>query len=53
VADELYPCCQEPANLELQPPDPERPDLEVRVCKCGRRHFELTIDPATIGLTFA
>lgn len=53
MGGELYPCCREPENLELRPQDPERPDLELRVCaRCGRRHFELTVDPALLGVRF-
>jgi hypothetical protein len=52
VPGELYPCCQEPDNLVLQPQDPTKPGLELRVCgACGRRHFELTVDPVELGLT--
>lgn len=42
-------CCLEDANLEEQ--DSERDDLVVRVCQvCGRRHFELNVDPFEVGV---
>jgi hypothetical protein len=50
----MEPCCE---NLENRT-EPElvegRSDLTITRCKvCGRRHFELTIDPAVIGVRFA
>ena len=42
-------CCTKPENLELQPSD--KPELEIRKCReCGRCHFELTLDPGSLGL---
>lgn len=42
-------CCAEEANLEEQPDG--RSDVTIRVCRvCGRRHFEVTVDPAVIGV---
>jgi hypothetical protein len=42
------PCCSKPQNLEEKR---LAPDLVVRVCKtCGRRHFELTAAPGSLGL---
>lgn len=48
----MEPCCQDLENRsEPAHPDPERTDLTVTVCKvCGRRHFELTVDPLVIGV---
>lgn len=47
-------CCQDPANLTETPlpegqPLPPEGELTVRVCVCGRRHFELAVDPVHIG----
>ena len=40
----MQPCCANPDNLS--DPKEEREDLVIRVCSvCGRRHFELTVDP--------
>jgi hypothetical protein len=42
-------CCKIPENLVLQPTD--RAELQIRICKeCGRRHFELTVEPGEIGI---
>lgn len=45
-------CCKDDAspNRVLVPDHPDaRPDLQVRICRvCGRRHFELTVDPGVI-----
>lgn len=44
-----FPCCNKPENLDRE----ERlsPSLLVRYCRvCGRRHFEATADPGTIGM---
>ena len=38
-------CCENEENLVLQEKDPERPDVEVRVCKkCDRRHITVEAD---------
>jgi hypothetical protein len=45
----IFPCCDDPENLERT----ERltPSLIVRYCRvCGRRHFEATAEPGTLGL---
>jgi hypothetical protein len=45
-------CCKLEENLELQPSD--KPELVIRKCRiCQCRHFELTLDPAEIGLVGA
>ena len=43
-------CCE--GNLgDLETPNPETPDLSVRVCRvCGARHFVLTVDPLALGI---
>lgn len=42
-------CCEQPKNLEEK--DSGRPDLILRVCAvCGNRHFELQVDPGSLGL---
>ena len=47
----LEPCCEKPENRTAPEPAAERPDLTVAYCiVCGRRHFELTVDPAKIGV---
>lgn len=43
-------CCADPRNLILQPSDPARPGVTVRVCRCGRRHIEMAVDPGTLGV---
>lgn len=43
-------CCQDEANLG-EPQATAREDLVVRICKvCGRRHFELNVDPLRLGV---
>ena len=43
----MEPCCEKPDNRETVE---QRDDLTVQKCKvCGRRHFELTIDPVKVG----
>jgi hypothetical protein len=43
-------CCEKPENRSVSSPT-ERPDLTVTTCLvCGRRHFELAVDPAVIGV---
>lgn len=50
--DHRHPCCREEANLG--PVVRETADLLYRRCTvCGRRHFELTVDPGQLGLTGA
>ena len=56
-------CCADPANREPQLIPPEQREQARRtsgatpgltVCRvCGRRHYSLTIDPVSIGLTGA
>jgi hypothetical protein len=47
----MEPCCQDLENRTEPEPVDERPDLTITRCKvCGRRHFELTVDPGEIGL---
>jgi hypothetical protein len=56
-------CCADPANRETQPIADEQREQARRtsgatpgltVCRvCGRRHYSLTIDPVSIGLTGA
>lgn len=46
----MNPCCEKPENLS-EPQATNRPDLVVRVCAvCGRRHFELTVDPLNLHI---
>ncbi len=46
---DIKPCCKVNENLEIQ--ESGKSDLSLKVCKiCGSRHFELTIDPASIGI---
>lgn len=46
------PCCQIPENLsEPEVVNPERPELKVRVCKCGARHLFLPADALELNLT--
>lgn len=48
----MKPCCQVAENLsEPQTPNPDKPELTVRVCKCGARHFELDADALELNLT--
>lgn len=45
----MYECCEDLDNREEQ--DTGREDLTLSVCKtCGRRHFELTLDPTHYGV---
>jgi hypothetical protein len=47
----MEPCCENLENRTEPETDPERPDLTLTTCRvCGRRHFELTVDPALIGI---
>ena len=54
----MNPCCADPAN-RLPGPGPRglagepREDEAVEHCRvCTCRHYELTVDPLEIGLTF-
>lgn len=54
----MKPCCADPAN-RLPGPGPRgysgepREDEVVEHCRvCTCRHYELTVDPLEIGLTF-
>lgn len=43
-------CCKKEENLEVKE---QTKDTVIRVCKeCGLRHFELSVDPAKLGLVF-
>ena len=44
----MKPCCRDLGErVETQ----VRPDMVVSVCQvCGLRHFELTVDPGSLGL---
>ena len=47
--DRPVECCRKKENME---PHQLKPDLVVERCrKCGRRHFELTMDPGKFGIT--
>ena len=48
----MEPCCENMENRsEPETPNPATPDLVLTRCKvCGRRHFELSVDPALIGI---
>ena len=42
-------CCDKPENLVFD--EARQRDLIVRKCKvCGRRHYELSLDPVRLGL---
>lgn len=44
----MEPCCANPENRKTIE---DRGDLIVQKCTvCGRRHFELTIDPVEVGI---
>lgn len=49
-------CCEKAHaenTLLLQPQDPDRPDIAIRLCPdCERRHIEMTVDPAHLGIVF-
>ena len=50
----LFPCCADLSNRNAPVAHEGREDLAVSTCKvCGRRHFELTVDPLEIGLAFS
>jgi len=45
----MQPCCENPDNLSA--PKEVKEDLVIRVCiVCGRRHFELAVDPLVLNL---
>jgi hypothetical protein len=47
-------CCEDERNLGEPEQVEEREDLVVRVCQvCGRRHFEMTVDPVKVGVHVA
>lgn len=49
----MEPCCENLENRSEPEVDPERPDIVVTRCLvCGRRHFELTVDPGELGIKF-
>jgi hypothetical protein len=49
----MNPCCENLENRSEPERDPERPDLTVTRCLvCGRRHFELEVDPLVVGVKF-
>jgi hypothetical protein len=49
TGDKRKECCKLIENLELQQND--KPDLTIQKCKvCGCRHFEVTLDPGSLGL---
>jgi len=50
----MEPCCENLENRsEPETPNPAQPDLTLTRCKvCGRRHFELAVDPAHLGVVF-
>jgi hypothetical protein len=44
----MSPCCEQPENRETLE---RRGDLIVQKCKvCGRKHYELTLDPVEVGV---
>lgn len=47
-----HECCEDPSNRSEPRKVEGKEDLTVAVCKCGRRHFELAVDPAKLGLKF-
>lgn len=47
----MNPCCEKDENLS-DPQPVEGNDATIRVCKvCGRRHFEVTLDPLKLNFT--
>lgn len=41
-------CCRVEENLEVRE---QSQDRVLRVCRvCGRRHFEMSVDPIKVGL---
>jgi len=50
-AQRKFECCRREENMKMQDPDIMRPDLKLEICAvCGRRHFELSVDPGVIGV---
>jgi hypothetical protein len=47
-------CCKKPENLEPlaeRLEDDKPPDLVIKKCKvCGRRHYELVLDPGRLAM---
>jgi hypothetical protein len=44
----LRVCCSLPENLIAQP---QSSDLMVRTCRvCGRNHYEMAVDPVSVGV---
>ena len=52
VTDSMEECCKDPDNRSLPMSVDHRNDLTFTVCKCGRRHFELSVDAGKLGLKF-
>jgi hypothetical protein len=47
----MPPCCADAANLSEPVVEEAREGLTVRTCAvCGRRHFELAVDPLVLSL---
>jgi len=47
----MKPCCQVPENLsEPKAPNPEKPELTVRICKCGAKHYSLDADALEMNI---
>lgn len=47
----MKPCCEVPGNLsEPTVPNPEKPELIVRECVCGAKHYELDADALELGI---
>lgn len=44
----MKPCCEDLANRG--PEERLGPELTFRRCKCGLRHFEVTLDPAVFAV---
>ena len=45
----MEPCCEKDENRRVLPQ--ERPDLRIEQCAvCLRKHYELTLDPARLGM---
>jgi hypothetical protein len=44
-------CCQVSENLsESRTPNPDKPELTVRVCECGAKHYTLDADALELGI---
>jgi hypothetical protein len=47
-------CCEQPENRSEREQVEGKADLTVTRCTiCGRRHFEITVDPGQVGLKVA